>query len=210
MQMQPECTGVNFGEGAPAGFSGMPNLAGVGGGKLRGRLSTIGCGKGGNCDGGCEGGCETAAEEDCGCDSGACGDETYVTTDGGLMGRLGMGLFQKGSKCETGCEDGSCGLGSGMMMNRAGAVRAAVGSKVPTMGCGRFGCGRDGKLCLSCNGKLKGLIGGITPPQRGSIPHTQVPPMQMGGQGVPSYVYPYYTTRGPRDFLMANPPSIGY
>jgi hypothetical protein len=26
----------------------------------------------------------------------------------------------------------------------------------------------------------------------------------------PQYVYPYYTTRGPRDFLMANPPTIGY
>jgi hypothetical protein len=26
----------------------------------------------------------------------------------------------------------------------------------------------------------------------------------------PSYAYPYYTTRGPRDFLMKNPPSIGY
>jgi hypothetical protein len=26
----------------------------------------------------------------------------------------------------------------------------------------------------------------------------------------PQYVYPYYTTRGPRDFLMDNPPTIGW
>ncbi|HEY6564050.1 MAG TPA: hypothetical protein VIY86_06110 [Pirellulaceae bacterium] len=35
---------------------------------------------------------------------------------------------------------------------------------------------------------------------------------QCGGAVGPDYGavhYPYYTTRGPRDFLMANPPSIG-
>jgi hypothetical protein len=26
----------------------------------------------------------------------------------------------------------------------------------------------------------------------------------------PTYAYPYYTTRGPRDFLMDNPPTIGW
>lgn len=30
----------------------------------------------------------------------------------------------------------------------------------------------------------------------------------MGPQS-PTYAYPYYTTRAPRDFLMANPPTIG-
>ena len=29
------------------------------------------------------------------------------------------------------------------------------------------------------------------------------------GPETPTYGYPYYTTRGPRDFLMDNPPSIG-
>jgi hypothetical protein len=35
----------------------------------------------------------------------------------------------------------------------------------------------------------------------------------MGGGGAgmaPTYAYPYYTTRAPRDFLMDNPPTIGY
>lgn len=29
------------------------------------------------------------------------------------------------------------------------------------------------------------------------------------GPPTPTYGYPYYTTRGPRDFLVDNPPSIG-
>lgn len=31
----------------------------------------------------------------------------------------------------------------------------------------------------------------------------------MGGGPAGAYAYPYYTTRGPRDFLNPNPPSIG-
>ena len=31
-----------------------------------------------------------------------------------------------------------------------------------------------------------------------------------GGPPGPTYAYPYYTVRGPRDFLIDNPPSIGY
>ena len=50
-------------------------------------------------------------------------------------------------------------------------------------------------------------VGGI-----GEIPHTANAPGMYGAQGgsaAPTYAYPYYTIRGPRDFLMANPPSIG-
>lgn len=31
----------------------------------------------------------------------------------------------------------------------------------------------------------------------------------VGGPPVAQVAYPYYTTRGPRDFLMDNPPTIG-
>ena len=31
----------------------------------------------------------------------------------------------------------------------------------------------------------------------------------MAGPPTAAYRYPYYTTRGPRDFLMGNPPTIG-
>lgn len=99
--------------------------------------------------------------------------------------------------------------------------------------CGAGGCGLGAKGCRSC-GLLgakgcrscgvrdrlaglghggAGLIGGQhTKPYGGTIPHTDAPPTFNGGPGgggVPQYVYPYYTTRGPRDFLNTNPPSIG-
>ena len=46
-------------------------------------------------------------------------------------------------------------------------------------------------------------------PYRGHHHHLQT---MAGPAGPPtaSVAYPYYTTRGPRDFLLANPPSIGY
>ncbi len=33
--------------------------------------------------------------------------------------------------------------------------------------------------------------------------------MQQSGPGTAAYAYPYYTVRGPRDFFMKNPPSLG-
>ena len=35
------------------------------------------------------------------------------------------------------------------------------------------------------------------------------PMMQQSGPGTAAYTYPYYTVRGPRDFFMKNPPSLG-
>lgn len=35
------------------------------------------------------------------------------------------------------------------------------------------------------------------------------PPAYMSGPPTAAVTYPYYTTRGPRDFLLDNPPSIG-
>lgn len=39
--------------------------------------------------------------------------------------------------------------------------------------------------------------------------HMGASPGPAEGQASPTYGYPYYTTRGPRDFLNPNPPSIG-
>lgn len=44
--------------------------------------------------------------------------------------------------------------------------------------------------------------------QPGPMP-AQAMPAQAVGPPTAAYSYPYYTTRGPRDFLMKNPPSIG-
>jgi hypothetical protein len=44
-----------------------------------------------------------------------------------------------------------------------------------------------------------------------AYPHHHQRREYVGPQGPPSaqVAYPYYTTRGPRDFLLDNPPSIG-
>jgi hypothetical protein len=45
------------------------------------------------------------------------------------------------------------------------------------------------------------------------LPHGYESYMSSPANGGPpggTYGYPYYTTRGPRDFLLDNPPSIGY
>lgn len=84
---------------------------------------------------------------------------------------------------------------------------AAAGHFSGQRSCGIAGCGHSGRLCGGCN-KLRNLAGlGSGNPYGGAIPHTAQQPGQSGL--APAYAYPYYTTRGPRDFLRDNPPSIG-
>ena len=82
-----------------------------------------------------------------------------------------------------------------------------------TSGIGRLGqlapgFGRLGIVCPSC-----GMLGGRCQcnhetPEENHAPYTSE---FSGPFGPPTgtFSYPYYTTRAPRDFLMANPPSIG-
>ncbi len=149
----------------------------------------------------CDGGCgrlgrlqlgqrlmaRSAACEATGCDGGcggACDEVMQAGFNQGLLGRMGQGV---------GCGVAGCGLG-GKLCDRCGGG-LMHGKKA---GCGRFGCGFGGRFC----GKCRGLATG------GSIPHRQ--PQPSGAGQAPSYAYPYYTTRAPRDFLMPNPPTIGY
>ncbi|MEM6799589.1 MAG: hypothetical protein AAF589_08745 [Planctomycetota bacterium] len=89
--------------------------------------------------------------------------------------------------CETGacgCEAGGCGCGTG---------------------CGGFGClSNQSNGCV--NGLVNGVLGGPSCCPLG--PGDSVYDFQPGPP-TGATAYPYYTTRGPRDFLMANPPSIG-
>ena len=134
---------------------------------------------------------------------------------------MGMRLFERGSACKDkscggcgkrGCRGGKIAARVHGAGGAGGRVRGAIASHAGHRGCGRFGCGRDGKLCLSCRargGKLKGLL----PASIGEIPRTEEPQGMYGAGGpgqAPQYMYPYYTTRGPRDFLRDNPPTIGY
>ena len=74
---------------------------------------------------------------------------------------------------------------------------------------GHHGSGYAGHPGHLFNGGHYGYFGGAhrTP----GYPHHHLHREYVGPQGPPSaqVAYPYYTIRGPRDFLMDNPPSIG-
>lgn len=89
-----------------------------------------------------------------------------------------------------GCGD-CCGGGGGCLQNGLSAL-------LDCNGCGGNGCG-----CNGCGPHgAGGLVGGCNSSGDQFYNFTPGPPV---GQ----VAYPYYTTRGPRDFLMCNPPSIG-
>lgn len=109
--------------------------------------------------------------------------------------------------CDTcaGCADPQCGYGygKGASYGYGGAPAYGDGEVImegepmaygPPPGMGPHGC-RDCKLgkCLLHGGAGSGYAG------------PQGPPGPPTGQ----VAYPYYTTRGPRDFLASNPPDIG-
>ena len=75
-------------------------------------------------------------------------------------------------------------------------------------GCGAPGCGAGG--CAACVGGI--VRHAVGHPYGGAVPHTTPPQTGPGGGAgmAPTYAYPYYTTRGPRDFLAREPMSIGY
>ncbi len=150
---------------------------------------------------------------DCGCDA---GDSVVSMSDGdcGCEAAGSGGLLGKACGCGLKGKLGSCGLkgklGSCCLKDKlagcclfGGKAKAALGGGG---GCGVAGCGVGGAICGGCLAKLRGAG---AHPYGGAIPHTAQAPGNGTGMA-PSYAYPYYTTRGPRDFLMKNPPSIGY
>ena len=118
-----------------------------------------------------------------------------------------------GGSCDAQC-DSSCG-GSCSSCKDCGGRQGLCGN-----GCHSGQCGGGARGCFdACS---EGCATGCRPsPLRwqqggsdyahkltyGMLKHGQVP--QTRGPQVASTAYPYYTNRGPRDFLAANPPSIG-
>jgi len=142
---------------------------------------------------------------DCGCNPG----DTMISMSGGDMaygGAAAAGAASGGGLFGGGCLSGKCGLGGGgcglggggcALKGKLGGGGCALKGKLGG-GCGAGGCGLGGKL-----------LGAGQHPYGGAIPHTAQAP-GVGTGMAPAYAYPYYTTRGPRDFLMKKPPSIGY
>lgn len=137
-----------------------------------------------NTRGGCGGGCASGACGGGGCSTGNCG---------------------------SGCNDGSCNSCSSC--NSSGVI-----GKIGTLcgignGCGCGGCGgrvgcetgplgwQQGGLRYSSH-LNPGALGCQASQALQNRPFTPGPPTAQVG-------YPYYTVRGPRDFLVDNPPTIG-
>ncbi|TWT78063.1 hypothetical protein Pla123a_08520 [Posidoniimonas polymericola] len=118
------------------------------------------------------------------------------------------GLFQRcgyecgagaGCGCDVGCGE-SCGAAS------CGGGACDFGGCRGGRGCNGGCCGGGG-----CNNGCCGGNGLINKAVSGMLDCAQTDASYNFNQGpaVAQTAYPYYTTRGPRDFLMANPPSIG-
>jgi len=150
------------------------------------------------------------------CQDGSCGvggsGETVQT--GGLLG----GLFARRatnavyetapSASAGGCGVAGCGAGGSLCSSCSGLGQGGPGHGGPGQGgLGQGGLRHGGLGHGGLFGRFKGKAE-AEHPYGGMSPMT--PPMAgPHGPMAPSYGYPYYTTRGPRDFLMANPPSLG-
>lgn len=166
-------------------------FSGIGLGRFRNGLAGRASNVGGRLRGLSGSDCENCGLDGCsGCDSGF--------GSGALAGRMQGGGFLNGGRLP----------GAGSRLQGAGLG----GGHLAGLGSGCHGCASG---CHGCTSGLmsRGLLAakGIVGPARGDIPHTSQPPMGYGeGQQAPTYGYPYYTARAPRDFLMDNPPSIGW
>ena len=103
--------------------------------------------------------------------------------------------------CEQGtCTDGQCGPGG-----QCGAG-----------GCGPGGCQPGCQDCASgsCKGRHIGRYGGLakhhlSPEEKAALGASDYGATGPAGPPSGAVAYPYYTPRGPREFLARCPPSVG-
>lgn len=114
-----------------------------------------------------------------------------------LLLLIGTGC-QTVNKCNTckSCRSGHGGIRSangGIGSRHAGARSAHGGTRKMAPHAGRVGPG-------------------VNPDFVAKMRHNEYHEAHHGAAGPPTaaVAYPYYTTRGPRDFLNPNPPTIGY
>ncbi|MEM8865877.1 MAG: hypothetical protein AAGF31_10075 [Planctomycetota bacterium] len=124
------------------------------------------------------------------------------------VGCQSMGSRGCGPTCAApGCGCSDCGPVCGDCC-ACGDHCGGCGNCVTCDGCGGGGCDKCGG-CGILNKLTGGAIGGAGDPSLCPLgPGDSVYDFQPGPP-VGQVAYPYYTTKGPRDFLMKNPPSIG-
>ncbi|OUT59401.1 MAG: hypothetical protein CBB71_10585 [Rhodopirellula sp. TMED11] len=116
---------------------------------------------------------------------------------GSLVGLLfvSTGCLRHHTRCGSSCSTGACSSG-------------ACSSGCATESCGS--CGNGGCLSGLCGGCRTGCQAGPLGWGQGGLSYSScLGQQQQIGQGAGQVAYPYYTLRGPRNFLDPNPPSIG-
>ncbi|QDV14158.1 hypothetical protein CA51_40520 [Rosistilla oblonga] len=114
-----------------------------------------------------------------------------------------------------GCSSASCQCGQGQC-NNDGCQSCQGQGQCSSGQCGNGARGMGsccrGGVSTGCRpAPLSWQQGGTDYGHNLTYPNVKNGQMQQNpGPPAASTAYPYYTTRGPRDFLNANPPSIGY
>ena len=108
-----------------------------------------------------------------------------------------------GGACQNGeCQDGACESGA----CQDGGCENGV--------CPTSGCKEDCLEGEACHKRHVGRFGGLakhhlSPEEEAALEATNYGETAPAGPPAGTVAYPYYTTRGPRDFLAKWPPSIG-
>ncbi len=135
-----------------------------------------------------------------------------------FVGLATAGCAQNGILARNACRDGSCSVGNcdcdDTCCGEGGCdVASSRRDSCRVNGGGILNSGGILKTCRACGGEGCGVCRGLASRARGSInPHAGGYPEAVNFNPSPptgQVAYPYYTVRGPRDFLQANPPSIG-
>ncbi len=142
------------------------------------------------------------------CANGACGCGSGGPIINGLD-NLKAGIrssFGGGCDCGNGACQGGCGVNGYAAGDNQGGYGAPYGGSLNNLGSGPIGQFVGDVLPFSA-------IRGVNHPYGKQVPHTAdatVGYQAPGGGVAPTYAYPYYTTRGPRDFLVdgCGPPPI--
>ncbi len=102
---------------------------------------------------------------------------------------------------EVACEDGSCSVGD------YGATAKPNLAAVPNYEASQ---GTGAAANYQINGGQGGPLAGYHNRHHvGPQSHLGAMPGPAMGPPAPTVTYPYYTTRGPRDYFLNNPPTIG-
>jgi hypothetical protein len=107
--------------------------------------------------------------------------------------------------CDDVCCDPCCGNGGEACYGADGCSNDGCSNGGNGGMCGPGGPCGNGGVCGDCRGFAHALSSGFCPHSGGYPEMTTFNPGPPTGQ----VAYPYYTVRGPRDFLRNNPPSIG-